>query len=406
MHPRFAEQQVKEAMTDTRVVLISGPRQSGKTTLAEKLAHSDMPFLTLDDDTTLNTARRDPVGFIRGLDRAIIDEVQREPRLLLAIKRSVDKDQRPGRFILTGSANLMTLPHVADSLAGRIAITQLLPLAQSELRGKRGTFLERIFNGKTPLTGVPMIADELIEAVLAGGYPEALRRASWGRRQKWLLDYAKAIIERDVTHIAKVDQLRLMPKLLRLLAEHSAQLVNYSSLGAPLGLSHHTTHKYAGIFEQLFLIRSLQPWYRSEIKKIIKTPKLHFLDSGLLAALRNLSLEKLKTDRAPYGALLETFVLAELLKLASWSDGHFEFFHFRDRNDNEVDIVIEDGDGRVVGIEVKAAATVGWRDFSAMRKLAEVCGDKFALGLILYDHDTVAPFGEKMAAAPVSSLWG
>lgn len=406
MYPRFAERQIREALRDTRAVLISGPRQSGKTTLAEKLARQDIPFLTLDDETTLDSARRDPVGLIRGLDRAIIDEVQREPRLILAIKRSVDIDKRPGRFILTGSANLMALPQVADSLAGRMAITELLPLSQSELRGRPGHFLERVFQGKAPSAGTSVVGDKLIETVLAGGYPEALERASWARRQKWFLDYTKAIIERDVKHVAKVDHLRHMPKLLRLLAEHSAQLTNFSSLTAPLGLSNHTVQSYTGVFEKLFLIRSLQPWYHNKIKRIVKTPKLHFLDSGLLAALRNLSPEKLKAGRTPYGAVLETFVLAELLKLASWRDEHFEFFHFRDRKDNEVDIVIEDAEGRVVGIEVKAGATVGGEDFRGMRKLAEVSGKKFRLGVVLYDHDTIVPFGDKMFAVPVSALWG
>jgi uncharacterized protein len=406
MYPRFIERQIRTAMADTRAVLICGPRQSGKTTLAEKLAGDDMPFLTLDDETTLDTARTDPVGFVRGLDRAVIDEIQRAPALLLAIKRSVDTDKRPGRFLLTGSANLMTLPQVADSLAGRMTIAELLPLAQCELRGKSSVFLKRVFQGKAPNVGEVVVADALVQLVLSGGYPEALQRSSWARRQKWHLDYIKALIERDVTHVAKVDHLRHMPRLLRLLAQHSAQLVNYSSLGAPLGLSHHTTQRYTAIFEQLFLIRSLPPWYSNEVKKIVKSAKLHFLDSGLLAALRNLSPEKLKVSRGPFGVLLETFVLAELLKLSSWSGEHFEFSHFRDRYDNEVDIVIEDTDGRLVGIEVKASATVSRDDFSGLRKLAEACGKKFVLGMVLYDHDTVVPFGERLAAVPISGLWG
>jgi predicted AAA+ superfamily ATPase len=300
----------------------------------------------------------------------------------------------------------MTLPQVADSLAGRMSITELLPLSQTEVHGKPCDFLDRVFQGRAPAIGPIVLADDLVELVSRGGYPEALERTSWARRQKWLLDYSKAIIERDVQHIAKVDQLRHMPKLLRLLAEHSAQLINFSGLGAPLGLSHHTTQKYTGILEQLFLIRSLQPWYHNAIKKIVKTPKLHFLDSGLLAALRNLSPEKLKSGRTQFGALLETFVLAELLKLASWSGRHLEFFHYRDRNDDEVDIVIEDPEGRVVGIEVKASATSGGEDFSGLRKLAGICGKQFTLGLVLYDHDTVVPFAEKMFAVPISSLWG
>ena len=406
MYPRFIERRLKESLLDTRVVLLSGPRQSGKTTLAEKVAADNMPFLTLDDETTLDTARQDPVGFIQGLDRAVIDEIQRVPQVLLAIKRSVDTDKRPGRFLLTGSASLMTLPQVADSLAGRMEVADLLPLSQCELHGAPGSFLERAFQGKAPTSGELITGSRLVQIVLAGGYPEALGRTSWPRRQKWFSDYIKAIIERDVRDIAQIDHARQMPRLLRVLAHHSSQLANYSSLGAPLGMNHVTTQKYADIFEKLFLIRTLEPWYTNELKRLVKTPKLHFLDSGLLAAMRNLSPARLQANRTPFGSLLETFVLSELLKLSSWSGERFEFFHFRDRYDNEVDIVIEDQDAQVVGIEVKAAATVRGDDFSGLRKLAEACGKRFALGLVLCDHDTVTPFGERMFAAPISTLWG
>jgi predicted AAA+ superfamily ATPase len=386
-------------------VLISGPRQSGKTTLAEKLAGAGMPFLTLDDQTTLDTARADPVGFVRGLDRAVIDEVQRAPELLLAIKRSVDTDKRPGRFLLTGSANLMTLPRVADSLAGRIEILTLLPLAQSELRERPVDFLERVLQGKPPSPGERVVGSALIERVLAGGYPEALQRISQSRRHKWHLDYAKAVIERDVRDISQIEHVSQMPRLLRILAQHSAQLINSSAIGAPLGIGHVTTQKYIGVLEQMFLVRTLQPWFTNELKRLVKTPKLHFLDSGLLAALRGANASRLKRDRMALGPLLETFVLAELLKLASWSNEPLEFLHFRDRDGNEVDIVIEDSHGNVVGIEVKASASVGTADFSGLRKLAEASGKHFTSGLVLYDHDVIVPFGERLFAAPISTLW-
>jgi predicted AAA+ superfamily ATPase len=405
MYPRFIENRVREALSDTRVVLISGPRQSGKTTLAEKIAGESMPFLTLDDQTTLGQARDDPVGFVRGLDRAVIDEVQRAPQLLLAIKRAVDTDKRSGRFLLTGSANLMTLSQVADSLAGRIEIADLLPLSQSELRKKPCDFLERVLSGKPPSVGEVAVGADLIETVTAGGYPEALARKSSARRQKWFLDYIRAIIERDVRESSHVEYIRHMPKLLRVLAAHSAQLLNYSSMGASLGIGHVTTQRYTDVLARLFLIRTLQPWYTNELKRIIKTPKLHFLDSGLLAALRNLSPPRLQSDRTAFGPLLETFVLAELLKLSSWSPERLEFYHFRDRYDNEVDIVMEDSRGHVVGIEVKAAATASGGDFSGLRKLAEACGKRFTLGLVLYDHDVLVPFGERLFAAPISTLW-
>jgi hypothetical protein len=406
MFRRYAELRVKDALSDTRVVLLVGPRQAGKTTLARALAEDGMSFFTLDNATTLAAARQDVVGFVRGLDRAIIDEVQRLPELLLAIKESVDSDRRPGRFLLTGSADLMTLPRVADSLAGRMTSVQLLSLSQSEIRSAPARFLEAVFHGKAPPLGEPAIGGALIERLLAGGYPEALQRASWARRQNWYRDYIEAIIQRDVRDIAEIERIRHMLRLLHVLAEHSGQLLNYSGLGAPLNLSHPTTRKYTEVFEQLFLIRSLDPWHTNRLSRLTKTPKLHFLDSGLLAALRGLSPQRLESDRMPVGALLETFVLAELLKLMSWSNERFELFHFRDKDLNAADIVIENTEGRVVGVEVKAAATVAAKDFQGLRKLAESCGDRFAIGLVLYDHEQIVPFGEKLIAAPISTLWG
>lgn len=405
MYPRFVERRVREAMADTRVVLICGPRQSGKTTLAQRIAGDAVPFVTLDDATTFDAATADPVSFVRGLDRAVIDEVQRAPDLVLALKTAVDADPRPGRFLLTGSANLMTLPRVADSLAGRMGIVRLLPLAQAELRGALPSFLDRAFAGETPEPGAPVTGEDLMETVLAGGYPEALARSRWWRRRDWHLDYIEAIVQRDVRDVAGVEQLNAMPKLLRVLAEHSGQLVNYSRLGAPLGMNHVTTRKYVGVFENLFLMGTLQPWYTNALKRLVKSPKLHFLDAGLLAALRGLSPDSLRRDRTPLGPLLESFVVGEIVKLAGWADDRYAFSHFRDKERSEVDVVVEDGRGRIVGIEVKASATVSTGDFSGLRRLASACGDRFALGLVLYDHDRTVPFGDRMAAAPVSTLW-
>jgi predicted AAA+ superfamily ATPase len=405
-YPRFVEQRIKDALSDTRVVLVAGPRQAGKTTLARRMASTDAAYLTLDNATTLEAAQQDPVGFVRGIDRAVIDEIQRAPGLLLAIKESVDSDQRAGRFLLTGSANLMTLPRVADSLAGRMEIVRLLPLAQSEIHERKPSFLENLFQNKMAAVKNPALGGDLVAAVLAGGYPEALRRLSWPRRQDWYGDYIDAIVQRDVRDIAQVDQISQMPRLLRVLAEHSGQLVNYSAIGSSLAVNHVTTQKYVGIFESLFLVRTLQPWFSNKLKRLTKTPKIHFLDSGLLAALRDLSPDHIRDDRGKFGALLETFVFAEILKLASWADDRFEFSHFRDKQQNEVDIVIEDRRGRVTGIEIKAGATVTSSDFKGLRMLAEACGDRFVSGVVLYDHDKIVPFGERLHAAPLSVLWG
>jgi len=254
-------------------------------------------------------------GFIRNLDRAIIDEVQRVPELLLAIKESVDNDQRPGRFILTGSANLMTLPRIADSLAGRTEMFRLLPLSQSEIQGVIPTFLDHVLKGEVPAVHTPVFGNKLLETVLGGGFAEAIKRKTWNRRQNWHLNYIEALIHRDVKDIAQIDKIQQLQVLLQMVSRYDGQLVNYPGIGAPLDMSHITTRKYLGIFEQLFLIHKSNPWYSNKLKRPAKTLKLRFVDTGLLAALQGISIDNLQTDRQLFGPMLETFVLAELLNL-------------------------------------------------------------------------------------------
>ncbi|MBK9234712.1 MAG: ATP-binding protein [Rhodoferax sp.] len=407
---RHVQAKIAIALQDTRVVLIVGPRQAGKTTLARQYATPERPYITLDDPATLAAARSDPAGFVRGLKQAVIDEVQRAPDLLLAIKESVDKDQAPGRFLLTGSTNLMAMPLVADSLAGRLEVITLLPFAQAELAGTPGNLLDRLFDGAgPPAVGNPVVGDALLDIVLKGGYPEALRRTSASRRQAWLQDYVALILDRDVRDIANIDQLDRLPRLLDVLAAHAGQLVNHSSYGAALGLSVPTAQKYVGILERLFLVRMLPPWSHNAVSRLTKTPKLHFLDTGLLAALRGTDVSQLQKDRAAerthWGPLLENFVVSEVLKLCTWSDKRLRVSHFRTKEQDEVDLVLEDRQGRVIGIEVKASATVRPPDLRGLRQLQAAVGDKFVQGLVLHDHDRVTPFDEKLHAAPVSMLW-
>ena len=405
MYPRFAKTRVEEALSDTRVVLISGPRQSGKTTLATDIASDKTPFLTLDDATVLRSAIDDPVGFVRGLDRAVIDEIQRAPDLLLAIKNSVDHDKTPGRFLLTGSANLMTIPKVADSLAGRMEVVRLLPLSQAEILGAKSKFIDRAFAAEKPAADHMIIGDNLVESVLSGGYPEALGRTKWARKQDWYHGYLDAVVQRDVRDVAQIEHLAIMPKLLSVLAEHSGQLVNYTGIGAALDLNHVTTKKYVSVLESLFLVHTLQPWFTNRLKRLTKSPKLYFFDAGLLAAMLDVSPDVVKKDKTSFGTILETFVFSELRKTATWSEQRCSFSHFRDKEKNEVDIVLENRRGEVVGIEVKSSATVSASDFSGMHKLSAACGEKFVQGMVLYDHDQVVPFGENMFAAPLSTLW-
>ena len=405
MYERFVERRAEEALGDTPVVLIVGPRRAGKTTLVRKMGDDDRTYSTLDDQTVLAAAQSDPAGFIRGLDRAIIDEIQRAPDLLLAIKKTVDEDYRPGRFLLTGSANVLTLPRVADSLAGRMETIRMLPLAQAEIANRAPTFLERLFEGRLQSQKESVVGDELIQAVLRGGFPEAIGRESERRRQDWARSYLTSILTRDLRDIAEIEKLTELPKFVRLLAEHSGQLVNYSQLAGGINVNQRTAHRYVGLLEQVFLIATLQPWFTNTLKRIVKTPKLHFLDSGLLAAARGLTFDRIKADRGPFGALLESFVFSEVLKLMTASDLRLTPHHYRDRDTREVDIVLERDDGMVAAIEVKASATVKAGDFSGLRALADACGERFAFGVVLYDSTDVVSFGDRLAAAPLSSLW-
>lgn len=406
MYKRLVEHRVEEALLDTPVVLVVGPRRAGKTTLVRKMGEAGRTYVTLDDQTALDAARSDPAGFIRGLDLAIIDEIQRAPDLLLAIKKTVDEDYRPGRFLLTGSANVLTSPRVSDSLAGRMETVRMLPLARAEIGGHSPTFLEHVFAGKLQGHRGAIVGDDLVQLVLLGGFPEAISRQSERRRQDWARSYLTSILTRDLREIAEIEKLTELPKFVRLLAEHSGQLVNYSQFGSSINVSHKTGQRYVALLEQVFLVSTLAPWYTNALKRIAKTPKLHFLDSGLLATARGLTFDRIKADRGMFGTLLESFVFAEILKLMDASDLRLTPYHFRDQQMHEVDIVLERDDGMIVGIEIKASATVKSADFAGLRTLSAACKDRFAYGVVLYDSTDVVPFGEKLAAAPLSALWG
>ena len=407
MYHRFVERRVEEALSDTPVVLIVGPRRAGKTTLVKKIdGQSGRAYVTLDDQTVLEAARSDPTGFIRGLDRASIDEVQRAPDLLLAIKKSVDEDQRPGRFLLTGSANVLTLPRVADSLAGRMETIHMLPLARAEVSNRPPTFLEDLFEGRLRAQDQAVVGDDLIKLALLGGFPEAISRETERRRQDWARSYLTSILTRDMRDIAEIEKLTELPKFVRLLAEHSGQLVNYSQFGSSIDVSYKTGQRYVALLEQVFLITTLQPWFTNALKRLAKTPKLYFLDSGILAAVRGLTLERVKEHRGLFGSLLETFIVSEIMKLMTASDLRLVPYHFRDQQMREVDIVLERDDGKIAGIEIKSSATVRSSDFAGLRTLAAACKDRFAYGVVLYDNTDLVPFGEKLAAAPLSCLWG
>ena len=392
-------------MADTPVVLLSGPRQAGKTTLVRKLAGKKRQFITLDDELTLLAARQDPVGLVRTLDYAVIDEVQRAPALVLAIKKSVDDDRRAGRFLLTGSANLMTLPLVADSLAGRMETLTLLPLAGCEIQSSTGKWIDAVFDGRIPKARRLEVGAKLVERVLRGGYPEAVTRATPRRRTAWAKQYVDALIQRDVRDIASIDKLGQLPRLLKSLALMAGQLCNFTQLGGQVGLDSKTVYKYLAVLEQMFLLRRVEPWSTNRLSRIVKTPKIQFIDSGLLGTLVDLTEASVAGDRSRFGQVLESYVYSELLKQATWAERNYVLYTYRDRDQVEVDFVIEDQAGRVVGVEVKAAASVSLSGLAGLRKLATLAGKRFVAGVILYDGNDTLPIGEQLWAVPISTLW-
>ena len=406
LYPRRIEQRLAEALLDTPVVLLAGPRQAGKTTLVRQLAAKGLRYLTLDDELTLLAARADPVGLIRSLDRAVIDEIQRAPQLLLAIKKSVDEDRRPGRFLLTGSANLMALPLVADSLAGRMETLSLLPLSQTEIEGHSANWIDQAFAGQLLKTDALALGDALTDRVLRGGYPEAITRDSAKRRMAWARQYVDALIQRDVRDVAGIDKLDQLPRFLNALAQTAGQMCNYSQLAGHVGLDGKTAARYAGVFETMYLLKRVDVWARNRLSRVVKTPKLQFIDAGLLAMLMNLGIEEVRRDRSRFGQVLETFVFGELLKHTTSAEGDYQLLYYRDADKVEVDIVIENAAGQLVGVEVKASATVKASDLRGLRKLAALAGDQFKMGVMLYDGAETLPLGDGIWAAPLSSLWG
>lgn len=406
-YPRNVQRTLKLALTDTPVVALLGPRQSGKSTLVRTLA-PERAYVTLDEELTLRAAREDPVGFVAALpDRVTLDEVQRAPALLLAIKAAVDRDRRPGRFLLTGSANLLLLPKVGDSLAGRIEFVQLHPLTESEKERQPGGLLQAFLAGRISpriLGAEAAPAGDLQDRLLRGGYPPAQLRSSERARQ-WHRQYLRTVLERDVADVARVRDAAELGRLVEIVALRSASLLNLSALGAELGMRRETAEHYLTVLERLFLVRRLAAWHRNEAKRLIKTPKIHLLDSGLAATLAGLEAGDWTTRRDRFGHLTESFVVQQFIAQAGWTDPDLRFWHYRDKDQVEVDLVITRG-RRTWGVEVKAAATVTPADGAGLRRLAEQCGKDFQGGMILYAGASTLPAADRrILAVPLAELW-
>ena len=407
MIKRNIGQAIHSALADTPVVLLNGARQTGKTTLARSMGEkTGAEYFTLDDAATLALAASDPVGFIRNLQGPVVlDEIQKAPDLFPAIKVSVDKNRRPGRFLLTGSANVLTLPRLSESLAGRMEVIPLFPFSTGELAGTRERFVTRLFDGTIAKTKFTTATQDLVARLTRGGYPEAIQRQTEDRRSAWFASYISTILQRDVRDLARVDALHQLPNLLKLLATRTAGLANLADIGRDAGLPHTTLTRYLALLETVFLVHRLPAWSPHIGKRLVKAPKLHLVDTGLACHLNGADARRLRDDRALLGRMLETFVVGELRKQLSWAAPHASLYHFRTTGGAEVDVVLEQADGSVAGVEVKGSATVTASDFVALQALRDQLGKPFRTGIVLYLGDRVIPFGEKLWLVPIQALW-
>lgn len=408
MYSRHITPRVREALADTPVVVLNGARQVGKSTLAQQLAtEQGRRYVTLDDASMLAAASGDPRGFLEGLQGPLVlDEVQRVPDLFLAIKYQVDSNRIPGRFLLTGSANVLLIPDIADSLAGRMEVLSLWPLSQAELAGTpQFNRADWLYDGPVgELDILPVDRKELIERLATGGFPEATARTTARRRDAWFSSYLDAVMHRDVRDLARLEQLSEVPHLLALVANRSGSLLNFAELSRSTGLAQTTLKRYFNLLETLFLVVRLPAWERNPAKRLVKSPKVYVPDPGLLA---HLLAPGSGTPKDPpwLGSWVETFAVAELRKHLAFSGRGLRLWHYRTQTGIEVDLVLEGPDGRFTGIEIKAATSVNARDFKGLQHLKDTEPARFQRGVILYCGREVVPFGGDLFAVPVSMWW-
>lgn len=404
---RTLAETVAGAMADSRVVAVLGPRQAGKSTLVRHLSSQgiEAAYLTLDDPGVLALAGADPIGFLDGLKTPVaLDEIQRAPELLLVIKSRVDRDDRPGQYLITGSANLRTIPTVADPLPGRADYLTLWPFSQGELAGRREDFIDRLFAQETPaVRNAPVGKAAYADLLLKGGYPEAQRRSA-DSRTRLFTSYLQSIVERDVPESAHLREPAATTELLRLVAARSGSIARFDPLGKALGLDGKTAKSYLQVLERLFLVRIRLPWHRNLGKRQVKAPKLYVADTGLLAAILGIDHNRLETDGGIVGSMFETFVANELERQATWANEPYTFWHLR-AGDREVDVVIERRRGDIAGVEVKSSATIRPGDFAGLKWLRDESGDDFRAGVVLYPGSRTLPFGDRLWAVPLQALW-
>jgi predicted AAA+ superfamily ATPase len=401
--PRRAEALVSEALSDTRVVIINGARQVGKSTLAERVLHKAPRWQArfLDDPQTRLAAESDPAGFLDFDGLMLIDEVQRAPALWLAIKNSVDRDPRPGRFILTGSARLLTLASLPDALPGRSETVELWPLSQGEIDGEPDGFVDAVFNTGPGLSArdMQLRRSDYVSRIARGGYPAAFQRDTPRRRDRFFSSYLSDIIVRDIKQVADIERAADMRRLVALLAGRCAAMLNMSKLATELTISEPTVRRYIQILETIYLIQLVPAWSSGATNRVTRAPKLMFTDSGLASYLQ----APRATEQSD--GLMENFVMAELARQLTWCQTAAALYHYRDRDGHEVDVILEDNSGRIIGLEVKSAQSVRAEDLAGLRYLKQKLGPRMHAGYVLYCGTESLSFGDGLGCLPISSLW-
>jgi len=406
---RSIEAPLRAALEDTPVVLLVGARQTGKSTLASTVVKGpEADYLTFDEPTLLAAARADPPRFISDLSgAAVLDEVQRVPEIFLPIKAAVDRDRTPGRFLLTGSANPLFVPEVADALAGRMEVLTLSPFSQAELEGRFGTLMTRtLFDSQRPRPPRRAKREELAARIVRGGFPEAVDREDDERRGRWFSSYLTTILERDVRAVADIARLEQLPSVLTAIALRSRGPSNKSALSQDLGIPVSSIDRYLALLERVFLVRRLPAWHNRLGPRLVKGPKLLLCDPGLLCHLMRWDVGRLSSDRDVFGLALESFVGMELAKAADVEGGSTRVMHYRTSKGAEIDFVLEAADGQVAAVEVKGASHVEASDIRHMSRLREALGPRFVRGVVLYAGEQVVSLGDGLEAWPLPVLWG
>jgi predicted AAA+ superfamily ATPase len=407
--PRRIEKELLEVLAESRIAFLTGPRQAGKSTLVRAITQGPWPaaYTTLDDLPARAAASADPQGFLRSFRGPVaIDEAQRVPELLLAIKQIVDMDPRPGQFLLTGSADVLLLPKVADPLVGRVELLNLRPLSQAEIEGGSGAFVEVLLDGDVHLLSPPEVTrEDVVERVVAGGYPEALRRGPGRRRDRWFRSYVETVVKRELRAVSRVQAADELPRLLQLLVGRNASIPKLAGISRGLQISETTVSRYLSLLEVLYLVRRVPAWLPNIGSRAIRAPRLYICDSGLACHVMNVDERRLALDPNLLGGLLEAFVGMEIVKALTWSTTDAQLFHWRTAGGVEVDQVLETRDGRVAGLEIKAGITVAAGDFRHLAYLRDSLRDRFVCGVVLYLGSRILPFGDRLWAVPISALW-